>query len=293
MAEARKVAGSNLAALTRVTKGRLAVMADDIEVAEYDAPIGVDAGTPPSAEPAPAEPAVPDPAPEPVEEQRVPYSRFSEVNEQRARAIAKAELLEKQIAALTGVKMPEPVAEVDPQEAAIRASLERMYPELKRLRDVPFDQLKATTDEVQRMREEAAAETKAKFRTLADTTFKALHEAVSKDVMGGKPLDDEQRLEWNTHFHAWLAANRNGVLDRYASGDGKVVTEYLAAVSRNMLDPARRSAAVTIGARAARTATLPTGGTVNGPVGTPPKAVPTDEDSIGEAAWADLQRRRG
>ena len=262
----------------------------DIEADDYEVPIGVGSDTPPSVEPEPELEPTPTPEPAP-EENRVPYSRFAEVNSRFQAANGTIEELRRQVQALTGAKAPEPVVEEDPQETAIRTSLERMYPALKTLRDLPVDKLMSAITNTEELQAARAQETKERFATLATTTFKSLHDAAQKDVYGGQPLTDKQRLSLNRNFHAWVSADES-VLARYASGDAKVVSEFMADMTENLLAPVRRSAAVTVGARASRAATLPTGGSVNGPVGTPPKPAVQTEDDVIDASWASFVERR-
>ncbi len=235
-------------------------MADVADGLEFSADLGVNDSTSP-VENADAA-SVEQPAATPPE-QHVPYQRFKEVNDERrqfseelARAKAEADLLNRQIQALTGVK---PTAQVDPQEQAIRASLEKLYPGLQRLDKLPVDKLLELVDQVPKIQQQTEAQQKAHFASLADATMASLHGEAAKTLFDGKALSPEQKRSLQRDFIGWLEDDPTRA-SRYLARDAQLIPEYLKAFASTMLDPVRRQASVTLGQRVARTASVPTGG---------------------------------
>lgn len=268
------------------------------EQPEYDVPAGVGSDLSPGDQTDQTQESDPEFPPQHEEEGRIPYSRFQEVNvrgqqsEQRALlAEQRTEELQRKVEALMGIAPKE--APPDPKESAIRESLERMYPGLRHLQDLPFDKLREVLETVPRLRESAETAQKAQHRGLADDALKTLWDSAAKDVFSGQALTPKQKTFFQRDFSNWVG-NDPANLDRYTAGNSSVlVKEYLTEMSTEVLSAIRRSAAVTTGARVARSARVPTGGAVNGPVGTPQKAMDLgDEDAVHDAAAASFFKRR-
>lgn len=214
-----------------------------------------------------------------------------ELREANARVQAELELVKRQLGAMTGLQ-PQP--QVDPQEQQIREALERMYPALKRIGDVPFDRLAELADlgpQMQAAQQAQYAAQQAQYDALADTTVAALYQG-AKDIFGGKDLTGFQQRALHRAFVDFVESDdRNAT--RYVRRDGALVADFLKLYAAEMLDPARRQAAVAVGQRVSRAATVPTGGGSSGPVGTPPPAVPKDADDLHDAAWTALRAKLG
>jgi hypothetical protein len=269
-------------------------MSDDAGV-EYTLPEGVTGDSSPTITPTtpPQTPAGTVPGGEqPVEEQRVPYSRFKETITARdaaareaAEARAESAILKRQIEALTGVRRE---AEADPQEAAIKAALFKVFPALKHLESLPFDRLQEVLETVPQLQ----ASQQSQYDQLADATTANLYRE-AKATFGGEELNEDQRSFLHSAFVRWMEQNP-AQLQKYTFRDPSVVTTFLQHFTAKMLDPVRRQAAVTVGARQARTAVAPTAGSASGPIGTAPPTIPAgDEDARHEAAWQSFKAKAG
>lgn len=229
-------------------------------------------------------------------EQQVPYTRFKEVNdgyrlarEEAAQIKAERDLLNRQIQALTGVK-PEP--QVDPQQQAILAGLEKVIPGISRFGNLPIDRLLEIAErfpELQKQTEdERAKQQEARLSTLAETARATLFDQ-AKPLYDGKALTEGQQKMLVLTFAGWLDSDQ-ALKSRYLAGDGHLVPEFLKAFAPTMLDPVRRQAAVALDQRTARTATAPTGGGSH-PVSSVPGAPKGLDAAIDSAADALFARR--
>lgn len=273
-------------------------MADEVE---YDIPAGViPSDAAPSVtreEPAPAvAPVAPTPAPAAhVPDNRIPFDRFQEVvsqrrteNEARIAAETRAADLERKIQALTGLQPP--AEQPDPEEAAIRLQMEKLYPGLAKLKDLPFDKILQIVDAVPALQADRDAQIQRGFDDIADSTMASLYTA-AKETFGGEELNTGQKKFLHRAFVGFLESDPS-LLPRYKSRDAALVSEFLTDFA-SVTDPIRRQAAVTSGARVARVATVPTGGSSGGPVGQPAPALPKDEDSRHDGAWKAFKAARG
>lgn len=249
-------------------------------------PVPADSGTPSS----PAGASAGDGPPPTTPDNRIPYDRFQEVVHQRqrweteaARFKAEAEAMRQRLEAIAGLQPATPPP--DPQEQAIREQLERMYPSLKRLQGLNFDQIETllqTAPELQ-------AQAQATYNSLANESVAKLYDQ-AKDLFGGQALSPAQQRFLHRAFVDFVETDPANT-DRYVRRDPTLIPEFVKAYAAEMLDPVRRAAAVTVGARVTRTAAAPTGGGASGPVGTPPPQIPKDEDSLHDAAWEAIKGR--
>ena len=264
------------------------------EEPQYDLNLGADPVAPP-ATPTPEAPAPPSPAPAiPADgppDQRVPYPRFQEVVQARrqaeadaARYKAEADNFRMKMEALAGLQRQ---PEVDPQEQQIREALERMYPALKQLGNIPLDKIQALLETVPQLQ----AQAQSSYDSLADQTISSLYNG-AKEVFGGTALNPRQQDFLHKAFVSYVESDPRNT-QRYVMRDTGLVPEFLNLYAAEMLGPARRQAAVAVGARVARTAASPTGGGAGGPVGTAVPATPKDEDALHDAAWTAFRGKLG
>lgn len=264
---------------------------------EYTIPEGAIDGTP--TVPSPEAPVTPPPTPAgtppggvQTPEDRVPYTRFQEVVSARrqaeqtaAEARAEATILRRQIEALTGIKAPE---QVDPQEQAIREQLERMYPFLRKMQNIPLEKIEAMLETVPQLQ----AQAQSQYDSQADQTVSSLYAGAKATIYGGRDLTPFQQQNLHRAF-VFFVENDPQNTTRYVSRDPSLVTEFLKRYAAEMIEPVSRQAAVQVGTRIARTATVPTGGGAGGPVGTAPPVIPQDEDARHEAAWQAVRLKLG
>ena len=224
-------------------------------------------------------------------DRRIPYDRFQEVVAQRrqfeteaARYRAEAESYRMKMEALAGLQR---TPEVDPQEQQIREALERMYPALKKLGGLPLDKIQELLETVPQLQ----AQAQSSYDSLADQTISSLYNG-AKDVFGGTALNPRQQDFLHKAFVSFVESDPRNT-QRYVMRDTGLVPEFLQLYAAEMLGPARRQAAVAVGARVARTAATPTGGGSGGPVGTAAPATPKDEDALHDAAWAAFRGKLG
>ena len=263
---------------------------------QYDVPLGdTQMDSPPI--PTPEVPAPPSQTPAgvlPVDgstDQRVPYARFHEVNTARrqfetdaARYKAEADNYRMKLEALAGLQRQ---PEMDPNEVETRNTLERMYPMLKQWGNIPIERITELLETVPQLQ----AQAQSSYDSLADQTIASLYTG-AKDVFGWTDLNARQKDYLHKAFVGYVEAERS-TTQRYVSRDPTLVPEFLKQYAAEMLGPARRQAAVAVGARVARTAAAPTGGGSGGPVGTSLPTPPKDEDALHSAAWLAFVDKRG
>jgi hypothetical protein len=221
----------------------------------------------------------------------VPLTRFQEQvalrrahEAEAARYRAEAEAYRMKLEALAGIQRQ---PEVDPQEQQIREALERMYPALKRLGSLPFDKIMELAETVPQLQ----AQAQSTYDSLADQTTNALY-TNAKEAFGAADLTEFQKRALHRAFVDYVESDPDHTR-RYVIRDASLVPEFVNLYATEMLGPARRQAAVAVGARVARTATVPTGGGAGGPVGSPPPTVPKDEEALHDAAWAKFKGQIG
>lgn len=180
------------------------------------------------------------------------------------RAQAEAELVRRQLQALTGAT-PQPAE--DPNAAQIRQELEKYYPGLSKLGSLE-QQLQAVQEFVERH-----------WQSTANSTMQAVWKRFSEDL--GQDLPEEHRRILHGAFVAYLEADQSR-LGRYASGDQTLIDDFHNAVQSGLLDPYRKRTMSAAATRATAVSRLPRQGPGTTLVGKP-KSTPKTWDEMEKA----------
>ncbi len=151
---------------------------------------------------------------------------------------AQNQLLQRQVAALTGVRPPEPASSQDPplSEADQKAvaAVYRLFPKLRPLLE-KADALLGIPDTVKRFETEA----ESRWTDIGTRMWDAFDKAVG-EAYGGNKLHPFAQKALDAAFIAWLETDKNAAA-RYRMGDMTLSAEFLRMYKSGVIVPAQRA----------------------------------------------------
>lgn len=202
-------------------------------------------------------------------------------------ASAQIQLLQRQVAALTGAAPPTQTTGQQPQlsdadQKAITA-VYRLFPGLKPLLE-KSQELLTLPQAVQGFKTDA----EARWTDLGTRMWQAFDQTVSQAFPGGK-LHPFAQQSIDSAFVAWLEADKNAAA-RYRLGDMTLPTEFMAMYRNGVIVPAQRAAGTQpqqrgVPGRAGAQPRVPRGGPSASPAGQrPAQPDPKDAGAVHDAA---------
>lgn len=190
--------------------------------------------------------------------------------------------MRQQIAALTGVQLPDR-NDQDPESQAIRSQFAKMFPGLAKL--------EAMADKLEKLTgidpETITAQHEYQWTVLGNRTLQTLTEKM-QETLGGD-LSPFARRQLAHGFAAWIQSD-DTLGERYAMQDPTLIAEYIKEYQTGVLDPFRRKATAPVLQHDARLRRVPrqgAGGNIGGaPANKPKPGDPNYEDSVHDAGWA-------
>lgn len=217
----------------------------------------------------------------------VPPDRLSQIARQR-REIENQLYLERQrVAALSGVKPP--AQPEDPETATMRQELERLYPGLSRLGDLPFDKLIKAVERLDAL-EASHQSSEQNYWSAFGRQQLRIVDSKFKEMFGKDP-SQRQRNVIASELRDFCEADPHRVA-RYEAQDPTLIDEFWQFYESEHIDPYRRHFTAPVAAAGRGRAALPQGGnaqTVQPGQGAG-KQKPKDEDEMWEAAFESHQR---
>jgi hypothetical protein len=202
-------------------------------------------------------------------------------------ATAQIQLLQRQVAALTGAQPPSQTTGQQPQlsEADQKAitAVYRLFPGLKPLLE-KSQELLTLPQAVQGFKTDA----EARWTDLGTRMWQAFDQTVSQAFPGGK-LHPFAQQSIDSAFVAWLEADKNAAA-RYRLGDMTLPTEFMAMYRNGVIVPAQRAAGTQppqrgVPGRAGMQPRVPRGGPSASPAGQrPAQPDPKDAGAVHDAA---------
>jgi hypothetical protein len=267
------------------------------EGAEPDSPPGAEPS--PTTEPRPAgevpgarRPASPERGGPP---QQVPYERLQQIAqarqqeyEGRVRAEERARMLEEQLTRLQYPQSAAPPQEESAEDREIRESLERLYPALRSLKDLPIDKVLKAMERV----DSIDANDQARWEDVGRRTWDALDQQIEKHY-GGRIEDGEMRDTIYDAFQLWLRRSEQAQA-MYLRQDPELVPSFWKRYAGAIVRPAvRRAEAQTVSSATRRQPNAPRGGSQTTVTTAPRQPNPEDPEAIHEAAADAFLQRRG
>lgn len=197
------------------------------------------------------------------------------------RVRAEADVLRRQMAALTGVQPP--AAPRNPEFDQIRNQIYEVAPELGRLAKL-VDKLEKLgeiePDEIQAIRESQTQAWLAHGNQVLDAV-----EAELRSAYGGGEISPKALKQFQGFFVASVA-NDPELKARYEAGDPRLIKEFIADYKQGLLDPYHRSTTATTAPARAAAARLPRGGGSSAITPGPARTVkPSDGEAYHKAAF--------
>lgn len=224
--------------------------------------------------------------------QHVPYRRFSEVNqrfeterEARIRAETEARLLRERYESQPA---PSSGPEETPEDREIRENLERLYPALTKLKDLPFDKLMTALERV----DSIDANDTARWEEVGRQVWQRLDTQVQEHF--GAPIEDpETRAMIDDAFQNWLRRSKDAQA-MYLRQDPQLVPTFWSRYTAGIVKPAvRKAEAETVTAAQNRQPRAPRGGSSTTVTAAPRQPSVKNPDELHDAAADAFLARRG
>lgn len=228
--------------------------------------------------------------------QTVPYERLQQVAQQRQqefeariRAEERARIAEERWNAAQNPPPAKVAGEESPEDKEIRENLERLYPELRRLKEIPIDQILKSMERVDTI----DANDQARWEEVGRRTWSALDSQMEAHY-GGKIEDAEMRDTIYDAFQTWLRRSEQAQA-MYLRQDPELVPSFWKRFAGAIVRPAvRKAEAETVTTAQNRQPRAPRGGSQTSVVTQAPKQPnPKDADSVHDAAADAFLQRRG
>jgi hypothetical protein len=284
---------------------------------DYDVDVEAGTTTPPPAAPTGVTPAAPTGtessstqpprpagevpgAPAPDQSQRgeppqnVPYRRFEEVSraaaterEARIRLEERTRILEEQLRG-RGQQPTPPAVEESQDDKDIRENLERLYPALKTLKDLPVAKIMANMERV----ESIDANDQARWEEVGRAAWAALDKQVV-DHYGGPIEDAEMKDTIDLAFQSWLRRSPEAQA-MYLRQDPNLVPTFWSRYTGAIVRPAvRKAEAASVTTAQQRQPRAPRGGNASVVASAPKQPSVKDPDAVHDAAADAFLARRG